>query len=337
MAAEDVAEKYEGLIFFVKIIYSIADTTTMARTDAFTGLTEFLAVAELGSFRAAAARLRVTPAAVSQAVKALETRVGMPLFLRTTRRVAVTEAGTSLLSRLRPATAEIEAALEEFNTLRRQPSGLLRLSVPRIALDLVVLPALPGFRRAYPSIKLELDVNDVSIDLMENGFDAGIRIGGFIERDMVAVRLTRDFHWCVLGSPDYFAAHGKPRTPKDLLEHECIGYRFPSAKTVYRWQFRENGREFSVDTAGGVVVNDHLSMIALAKSGAGLAYTADIVAARELSAGTLRSVLRPYLPTSRGLCLYFPGRSQAQPKLRAFIDFLTKNRSRTGREDGKKA
>jgi DNA-binding transcriptional LysR family regulator len=304
----------------------------MARTDAFTGITEFLAVAELGSFRAAAARLRVTPAAVSQAVRTLETRVGTPLFLRTTRSVAPTEAGAGLVSRVRPATIAIEEAFEELNALRSQPVGQLRLSVPRIALDLVVLPALPAFRRTYPAIKIEVDVNDASVDLMESGFDAGIRIGGHIERDMVAVRLTRDFRWCVLGSPGYFAAHGRPHTPKDLLAHECIGYRFPSAKTVYRWQFQENGREFSVDAGGSIVVNDHLSMIALATSGAGLAYTADVVAERELAVGMLRAVLRPYLPTTQGLYLYFPRRSQTQPKLRAFIDFMRRSPPRSGRD-----
>jgi len=280
--------------------------------------------------RTAAARLRVTPAAVSQAVRALETRIGMPLFLRTTRSVALTEGGARLWSRVRPAAVEFGEAIDELNALRSEPVGLLRLSVPRIALDLVVLPALPGFRRACPKIKIEVDVNDASVDLMESGFDAGIRIGSFIERDMVAVRLTRDFRWCVLGSPDYFAARGRPRTPQDLLQHECIGYRFPSAKTVYRWQFQHKGREFTVDAAGSIVVNDHLSMIALAKAGAGLAYTADLIAAPKLSAGTLRSVLRPYLPVTQGLYLYFPGRSQTQPKLRAFIDFLT----RTGRRAG---
>lgn len=299
----------------------------MARTDTFTGLTEFLAVAEAGSFRAAAARLRVTPAAISQAVKALEARLGVPLFLRTTRSVAITEAGASLLARLRPATAEIEGALDGLSALRNQPAGMLRLSVPRIALDLVVLPLLPRFHREYPAIKVEIDVNDASVDLMECGFDAGIRIGGYIERDMVAVRLTRDFHWCVVGSPEYLATHGTPRRPKDLLEHECIGYRFPSAKAVYRWQFREKGREFSVDTTGSLVVNDHLSMISLAKAGVGLAYTADLVAARELAAGTLQPVLQPYLPTTQGLLLYFPSRSQTQPKLRAFIDFLSGSRA----------
>lgn len=300
----------------------------MARISTFSGLTEFLAVAELRSFRGAAARLRVTPAAISQAVKALETRVGMPLFLRTTRSVAVTEAGENLLARLRPAASEIEGALGDLNAARGQPAGLLKLSVPRIALDLVIFPLLSHFHRAHPAIRVEIDVNDAFVDLMENGLDAGIRIGNVIERDMIAVRLTPNFHWCVVGSPDYLAAHGEPRKPKDLLDHECIGYRFPSAKTVYRWQFREKGRDFSVDVAGSVVVNDHLSLVALAKSGLGLAYTTDAVAARELSAGTLRAVLRPYLPTTQGLHLYFPSRSQAQPKLRALIDFLIESRSR---------
>lgn len=299
----------------------------MARVNSFSGLTEFLAVAECGSFRAAAARLRVTPAAISQAVKALETRVAMPLFLRTTRSVALTEAGIGLLARLRPAATEIDGALGDLSVSRGQPAGVLRLSVPRIALELVLFPLLPHFRRAHPAIRIEVDVNDAFVDLLESGFDAGIRIGNVIERDMVAVRLTRNFQWCVVGSPDYFAARGKPRTPKDLLDHECIGYRFPAAKTVYRWQFREKGRDYSVDVTGGVVVNDHLSLVALAKTGLGLAYTADAVAERELADGTLQAVLRPYLPTTQGLHLYFPARSQAQPKLRAFIDFMTVRRS----------
>ena len=302
----------------------------MARANTFSGLTEFLAVAESGSFRAAAARLRVTPAAVSQAVKALEARVGLPLFLRTTRSVALTEAGAGLLARLRPAATEIEGALGDLSASRGQPAGILRLSVPRIALELVVLPLLPHFRRVHPAIRLEIDVNDALVDLMESGFDAGIRIGNVIERDMIAVRLTRNFQWCVVGSPEYLATRGAPRAPKDLLEHECIGYRFPSAKTLYRWQFRDKGRDFSVDVPGSLVVNDHLSMIAMAKAGLGLAYTADAVAERELSAGTLQPVLRPYLPTTQGLYLYFPSRSQAQPKLRAFIDFLSERRSRPG-------
>lgn len=296
----------------------------MARTDTFTGLSEFLAVAHQSSFRAAAASLRVTPAAVSQAIRALEARVGLPLFQRTTRQVALTEAGAQLFARLLPATTEIGEALDALTALRARPLGRLRLSVPRIAMDLVIVPVVAGFRRAYPDIELEVDVNDASVDLTSDGFDAGIRIGEFIERDMIAVRLTPPFRWTVVGAASYFAAHGRPRTPQDLKQHECIGYRFPTAKSVYRWQFVQKGRALSLAPPGSVVVNDHLSMIALAKKGVGLAYTADLVAARELAAGELESVLKPHLPTKPGLFLYFPAKSQSQPKLRAFIDFASR-------------
>jgi DNA-binding transcriptional LysR family regulator len=293
----------------------------MARTDLFSGLTEFMAVANDGSFRAAAARLRVSAAAVSQAIKALETRVAMPLFVRTTRSVALTEAGAQLHRRLRSATGEITEALGEIDALRHKPSGVLRLSVPRIALDLVVLPVLPGFREAYPEIKVDIDVNDASVDLAAEGIDAGIRIGDFVERDMVAVRLTPGFRWRVLGTPDYLARHGTPKQPEELLRHQCIGYRFPTAKSVYRWEFLRKGRSFSVDVAGGIIVNDHLTMIALARAGTGLAYTADLVAEHDIEARRLRAVLVPYCPRGAGLHLYFPRRSQQQPKLRAFIDY----------------
>ena len=300
----------------------------MARTDTFTGLSEFLAIGDHGTFRAAAAQLRVTPAAVSQAIKTLEVRLGAPLFLRTTRSVALSEAGRRLRDRLLPAAQEIGEALTEVSAGRGRPAGQLRLSVPRIALDLAILPVLPAFRRAFPDVTVEIDVNDSSVDLASSGFDAGIRIGYFIERDMIAVRLTPKFRWCVLGSAAYFDERGVPRTPEDLFDHECIGYRFPTAKTVYRWQFYRKGRAFSIDVAGGIVVNDHLSMIALAKSGAGLAYTADLVAAKELAEASLQAVLQPYCRSNPGLYLYFPARSQTQPKLRAFIDFATKTLSK---------
>lgn len=292
----------------------------MARIDVFSGLTEFMAVADHGSFRAAAAHLRVSAAAVSQAVKALEARVGMPLFLRTTRSVALTEAGAQLHRRLRSATGEIAEALGEIDALRQRPSGVLRLSVPRIALDLVMLPVLPHFRTSYPDIKVELDVNDVSVDIAAEGFDAGVRIGNIVERDMVAVRLTPGFGWRVLGTPAYFARHGVPRKPEDLLKHQCIGYRFPTTKAVYRWQFQDRGRAISVDVADGIIVNDHLTMVALAKAGVGLVYTADVVAAADIRSKRLRPVLSAYCISGPGLHLYFPTRSQHQPKLRAFID-----------------
>jgi DNA-binding transcriptional LysR family regulator len=169
----------------------------VARIDGFTGLSELLAVADGASFRAAAAALHVTPGAVSQAIRALEARVGMLLFQRTTRKVALTEAGAQLVARLRPATTEIGEAFEALATLRQRPLGQLRLSVPRIALDLVIVPVLPEFRRAYPEVRVEIDVDDASVDLTAVRFDAGIRIGEFLERDMVAVRLTPAFRWVV--------------------------------------------------------------------------------------------------------------------------------------------
>jgi DNA-binding transcriptional LysR family regulator len=296
----------------------------MARTDLFTGLAEFLAVAKNASFRAAAAELGVTPSAVSQAVRALEARVALPLFQRTTRNVVLTEAGLSLLSRLSPATAEIARALEALGTLRQHPIGNLRLSVPHIALDLVLMQVLPEFRRSCPDVAVDIDVNDASVDLTAERFDAGIRIGEFIERDMIAVKITPEFRWVVVGSPSYFAAHGRPKSPRDLMKHECIRYRFPTARTVYRWQFLRQGKEFSLDPPGNITVNDHLGMVAFAKCGLGLAYTADLVIARELELGELERVLAPHLPVRPGLFLYFPARSQSQPKLRAFIDVATR-------------
>lgn len=292
----------------------------MARVDTFTGLSEFLAVAEAASFRAAATRLAVSAAAVSQAIKALEARLGLPLFVRTTRSVSLTEAGARLHQRLRAATGEIHDALAEFDRERSRPGGVLRLTVPRIAMPLVVLPVLPSFRAAYPELRVELDINDATVDLAAEGLDAGIRIGRFIERDMVAVQLTPPFRWRVMGSPDYFAANGVPREPEALLQHRCIAYRFPTARTVYRWQFQRQRRVFAIDIGNDLVVNDHLSMIDLACNGLGLCYTAEQVAAAALKRGELRAVLAPFAVTDPGLHLYFPRRSQQQPKLRAFID-----------------
>jgi DNA-binding transcriptional LysR family regulator len=292
----------------------------MARTDGFTGLSEFLAVAEHASFRVAAGRLNVTPAAVSQAIRALETRLGLPLFQRTTRRVGLTEAGQSLLARLRPAAAEIHDALEALGDMRRRPAGLLRLSVPRIAVSLIIEPVLAEFRRAYPEVSVEIDVSDANIDLTASGFDAGIRIGESIDRDMIAVRITPDIHWSIVGAPAYFAKRGRPRTPEELTHHECIRFRFSGSRAIYRWEFERDGREFSLDPPGGVIVNDGELQIALAKRGIGLTYTADLIAVREIAAGALESVLQSFLPVTPGMFLYFPARTQTQPKLRAFID-----------------
>ena len=293
----------------------------MARTDQFTGLAEFIAVGRHASFRAAGAELGVTPSAISQAIRALEARVGLPLFQRTTRKVALTDAGAALLAQLSPAASSITEALESLAASRKRPAGNLRLSVPRIALELVLWDVIPAFREAFPEITLDLDVNDASIDLASGLLDAGIRMGEYIQRDMAAVRLTEDFRYVVVGSPRYLKKHGRPSTPKDLAAHECIRYRFPTARTVYRWEFIKAGRTYSVEPRGGLTVNDHLSMLALAGRGVGLAYSLDLLAAGALRERRLEAVLTQHTPKASGLFLYFPVRSHAQPKLRAFIDF----------------
>jgi DNA-binding transcriptional LysR family regulator len=300
----------------------------MARSDGFSGLSEFLSVAKHASFRAAAAELGVTPAAVSQAIRTLETKTGLVLFQRTTRRVGLTEAGEQLLARVRPAAAEIAGAFAALSDLRERPAGLLRLSVPRVAVPLVIEPMLADFRRAYPDVAVEIDVNDAVVELTTNNLDAGIRIGEQVERDMIAVRLTPDLQWSVLGAPSYFAARGRPRTPEELTQHECIRYRFLTAGSIYRWEFARGGREFSVDAPGGVTVNDGDLMMMCALKGMGLIYTADLFASRELAAGRLEPVLEQFLPKTPGLFLYFPARTQTQPKLRAFIDMMTAGKRR---------
>ncbi|SCB61741.1 DNA-binding transcriptional regulator, LysR family [Rhizobium aethiopicum] len=289
------------------------------RPDPFSGISAFLAVAEAGGFTVAAARLDVSPAAVSQAVKALEERLGTPLFVRTTRRVGLTEAGAALLARVNPAAAEIIAAVEEA-AATDEPSGLLRLTVPRMAVPLVVEPVIPALRLAHPRIAIEIAVEDATVDLPGRGFDAGIRIGEYIARDMVAVRLTRDIAWSVVASPAYLAARGRPEAPQELTAHEAIRYRFPRSGVLYRWEFERDGRSFSVDPPGSLIVNDGALLVSYARAGLGLAYVADIAVEAESHAGDLVRVLESFLPTTPGLFLYFPQRAQAQPKLRAFID-----------------
>ena len=293
----------------------------MARTDQFTGLAEFIAVGRHASFRAAGAELGVTPSAISQAIRALEARVGLPLFQRTTRKVALTDAGAALLAQLSPAASSITEALESRAASRAQPAGNLRLSVPRIALELVLWDVVPAFREAFPEITLDLDVNDASIDLASGQFDAGIRMGEYIQRDMAAVRLTEDFRCVVVGSPWYLKKHGRPSSPAELAAHECIRDRFPTARAVYRWEFIKAGRTYSVEARGSLTVTDHLSMLELAGRGAGLAYTLDLLAGGALRERRLEEVLTQHMPKAPGLFLYFPAKSQAQPKLRAFIDF----------------
>ena len=281
----------------------------------------FLRAAERRSFTAAAVELGVTAAAVSHAIKQLETQVGVALFARTTRDVALTEAGRRFLELARPGAEQIGQAFAAARELGAAPAGLLRLNVPRVVLAGIIGPLLDGFFDAYPLVEVELTVSDQLANIVEEGFDAGIRLGELIEADMVAVRLTPPFRYCVVGAPGYFARYGRPARPEELRHHRCINFRQPRRGTIYRWEFEVDGREIEIAVPGRLITNDSGVMIMAALKGRGLAYTLEPTAAPLIAQGRLERVLEPYCPGSPGFFLYFPSRAQVMPKLRAFIDY----------------
>lgn len=290
--------------------------------DLLDGIVPFLAVAEHLSFTRAALALDVSPTAISKAIQQFEQRHGVVLFQRTTRSVVLTESGEALFQRLRPAKDEIRDALIQISSYQTRPKGTLRLTMSRTAMMLIVEPFVPEFCRAYPDITLELSLDEGVVNLASGLYDAGIRLGEIIEKDMVAVKLTPELRWSVVGSSAYFQRAGRPQKPEDLTKHEAIIYRFVTSGQRHRWEFNRRGREFLVDMAGRIVVNERASLLTFARQGLGLAYAADVEVAEDLATGRLESVLRDYIRPTSGLHLYFPARAQVQPKLRAFIDML---------------
>jgi len=280
----------------------------------------FLAVAEARSFTAAAIRLGVTPAAASKAVKLLEAQHGVIVLVRNTRRVALTEAGSALYASLLAATTQIDEAFLALTRYRDRPAGTLRLTVPRALGALVLKDLAPRFQRAYPDVALDISLDDGEVDLLEQGFDAGIRLGQQVAQGMVAVRLTDDLAWSVVGSPEYLARAGRPRIPEDLVRHATVRYRFHRSRALAPWSFVRDGDRFQVETGQHLVVNDTGLIADFVRSGLGLAYLPDIEIAADLAAGRLERVLQPFVPRTSGLFLYFAAKTQSQPKLRALID-----------------
>jgi DNA-binding transcriptional LysR family regulator len=250
----------------------------MQRSD-LDGLVAFLKVAERRSFTAAARDLGVTPSAISQTVRALEEHAGIALLARTTRDVALTEAGRRFLERARPAVESIRAAFDEAASLGTRPSGLLRLNVPRVALASLIEPVLAAFCTAYPQVQVEIYVDDKLANIVEDGFDAGIRLGELVEVDMVAVRLTPPFKLSVVAAPEYLARHGRPEHPRDLKRHRCINFRQGARGGLYHWEFEEGAEEYAIAVDGPVIVNEAGLMMAACVMGLGLAYTLEPVAA----------------------------------------------------------
>jgi DNA-binding transcriptional LysR family regulator len=285
------------------------------------GVEAFVRVAERRSFRQAAADLDVTPSAVSQAVRALEARMGVALFARTTRSVGLTEAGQRFLERARPAFEEIVAAGNAARGLGAKPSGLLRLAVPRAVVPLILQPVLASFSAAHPEVVVEVVASEELVDLPKEGFDAGMRLGEFIAADMVAVRLTPPLRLIVVGSPEYLARCGRPRKPAELANHSCVRMRRTSG-AVAPWRIRGNREPLELAVSGPLIVNDFPTMLAAALGGAGLAQVPEPIASQYIASGQLEEVLAGDAPSSPGVFLYFPSRAQVMPKLRAFIDHV---------------
>lgn len=294
------------------------------------GLTAFVAVARHGSFTRAAGETGVSPSALSQTIRALETQLNVRLFNRTTRRVALTEAGAQFLERVLPALATLEAAFDSLDETRNHPAGTLRINLPRIASEMLVQPYLAEFTRTYPHIRLELTLDDGFVDLVGEGFDAGIRLGERVARDMVAVPLSGEVRIAVAGSPAYFERHPKPATPGDLAAHDCLRYRFSTSGGMYRWEFAQPDdprRVFEVETQGSLVTNDLRTMVKAAEQGVGLLHVIDGYVREQLEDGRLVKVLEAWCPVFPGFYLYTPGRAQMPLKVRALIDFFRAKRA----------
>jgi DNA-binding transcriptional LysR family regulator len=284
-------------------------------------LRAFLAVAEERSFTRAAKRLGVSRSAVSHSVRGLEERVGVRLLSRTTRSVAPTDAGEQLIARLGPALADVASVLDQIAGLRERPAGRVRIVAPRLAAKMVLAPKLERFAREYPDVVLDITTEDSPLNLVAGHFDAGIHLGEFIERDMIAVRVSRDQRAAIVGSPQYFKSHPKPRSPRDLAAHRCVSIRMGSAG-VYRWEFERRKESLVVGANGPLIIDDIDMTIRAAMEGIGLAFALEEYVAQQLESGALVRALEDWCPPFAGFFLYYPSRRQQPAALSAVIDAL---------------
>lgn len=287
------------------------------------GLAIFLAVAEQNGFRAAARQLGLTPSAISQGVQTLERRVGAALFARTTRSVRLTEAGQKLLAHAKPAAAMFQAGVNAARDLGEQPSGNLRINAPRPAVSLLINSLLPDFHEAYPGITLELVGDDEFANIVEQGFDAGIRLGHTIELDMVSTWLTPPDKFVVVGAPSLLRKYPRPGHPRELQGLPALLTR-RGGQVSRTWEFVDGGEILKVAVDGPLILNDYEASIRAALRGVGLLHTVGSVIRHYIEQGSLIPVLEDYARDVPGLCLYYPSRSQSLPKLKAFVDFATK-------------
>ena len=290
----------------------------------FNQLRAFLAVAGSLNFSRAAEKLGVSPSALSQMVRGLEERVGVNLLNRTTRSVSLTEAGAKLLERVRPAVDQLGEALGETSQRRAQPAGTVRMHCFRSAAELYLAPMLRAFGDAFPQVVLDVTLDDAVVDIVAEGYDAAIRIGEVIDKDLIAVKLGPDLRQTAVASPDYLARRGAPVHPRDLLTHSCIGWRWPGQMTPYKWEFMENGKWFEVAVEGPVVSNEKAFGVQAAVDGLGIAFASEHLINAHISEGRLVPVLEAWSARFPGYYLCYPAQRRMAPALRALIDAIVR-------------
>ncbi len=288
------------------------------------GLIALKLIAEKKNFTAAADELGITPPAISKMIKQLESKLGVSLLARTTRSMSLTEAGERFLNDAGPALDQILAAMDNVGSYAQKPSGLLRLNLPR-AVCPTIFPIISSFIKKYPDVSIELYFEDAVSDVVEKGFDAGIRLSDILAKDMVAVKLYGPVKFVTSASPKYLNKMGRPKHPKDLLQHNCIRFKFESGYMYDRWEFESKGKEFQVQIKGSLIMNDPLILKNACVDGHGVMYTSYDSIEDLVKSGKLEVILEQYAAKSEGFYLYYPKRSQVMPKLRAFIDHIKNN------------
>jgi DNA-binding transcriptional LysR family regulator len=281
-------------------------------------------VARHRSFAAAATELGMSPSAVSHAVRTVEDRLATPLFARTTRSVSLTEAGVRFLAGVEPALADIHQTIERLTAERGEVTGLLRINTLRVVLDMALIPILATLARQHPRLTVEINADQTLVDIVAQGFDAGIRLRRAIQQDMVTTRLTGSFKAILVASRDYLDARGTPKSIADLQQHNCIGLRLGESGAIFEWELIDRKKPVVVKTSGTALVTDTLQALSLALAGVGIAYVAEPLARRYLREGSLKWLLPQSAAEYDGLFLYYPKRASLAPKLRAFIDVAKK-------------
>jgi DNA-binding transcriptional LysR family regulator len=288
----------------------------------FGDLIAFVTIAREGSFTRAAAKLGVSQPALSHRIRTMEEKLGLRLLTRTTRSVSPTEAGQRLMTNVGPYLELIEAEMASLGELRDKPSGTVRITSLDHAADTIILPKLARLLRDYPEVKLEINTDYQLVDIVEQRYDAGVRLGEQVEKDMIAVRIGPDMRMAVVGSPSYFSGHPAPASPQELTSHACINVRLPTHGGLYVWDFEKDGRPLNVRVEGQLVVNGLNQVVKGALEGFGLAYTLEDMVQEHLASGCLVRVLDDWCPRFAGYHLYYPSRRQASPAFALVVNAL---------------